>query len=272
MKILSIDVGIKNLACCIIETKPDMMYKIISWEVINLCGNQPTCGFNTKKGICGNKAKYHKNDSYYCRIHSKKSEFLVPTCDLAKVKLKRTKVSTLIEIAKKYNIHIDKSLKKPEITNAILKYTDEKMLDSVANKSANSMNLVTIGIALKEELEKYITDNDIDHVIIENQISPIANRMKSVQGMITQYFIMKDITNIDFVSSSNKLKEFIGDKTTTYAERKKIGIEVTKDILAKSSFNNNWHSIISKHSKKDDLADSFLQGLWFLNNKKLIKI
>ena len=146
------------------------------------------------------------------------------------------------------------------------------MLDSVANKSANSMNLVTIGIALKEELEKYITDNDIDHVIIENQISPIANRMKSVQGMITQYFIMKDITNIDFVSSSNKLKEFIGDKTTTYAERKKIGIEVTKDILAKSSFNNNWHSIISKHSKKDDLADSFLQGLWFLNNKKLIKI
>jgi hypothetical protein len=23
------------------------------------------------------------------------------------------------------------------------------------------------------------------------------------------------------------------------------------------------------HKKKDDLADSFLQGLWFINNKKL---
>jgi len=63
------------------------------------------------------------------------------------------------------------------------------MLDSIETKSANSMNLVSIGIALKEELENYITDDDIDHVIIENQISPIANRMKSIQGMITQYFI-----------------------------------------------------------------------------------
>lgn len=272
MKILSIDVGIKNLACCIIETKPDMMYKISSWEVINLCGNQATCGFKTKKGICGNKAKYHKNDLYYCRIHSKKSDFLVPTADLAKIKLKRTKVDTLIEIAEKHNINIDKSLKKQQITEAILKYTNEKMLDSIETKSANSMNLVSIGIALKEELENYITDDDIDHVIIENQISPIANRMKSIQGMITQYFIMKGVTNIDFVSSSNKLKEFIGNKTTTYAERKKIGVNITKDILAKSTYDNNWLSIISNHSKKDDLADSFLQGIWFLSNKKLIKI
>ena len=133
MKILSIDVGIKNLACCIIETKPDMMFKIEKWEVINLCGEHPTCCFNTKKGICGNKSKYCKNDVYYCRIHSKKSEFLVPTSELLKIKLKRTKISTLLEIAKKYDINIngDKSLNKSLITEKILKYTDEKMLEPV---------------------------------------------------------------------------------------------------------------------------------------------
>ena len=36
----------------------------------------------------------------------------------------------------------------------------------------------------------------ITHVFIENQISPIANRMKTIQGMLAQYFIMK--SNIDW--------------------------------------------------------------------------
>ena len=278
MKILSIDVGIKNLACCIIETKPDMMFKIEKWEVINLCGEHPTCCFNTKKGICGNKSKYCKNDVYYCRIHSKKSEFLVPTSELLKIKLKRTKISTLLEIAKKYDINIDgdkslnKSLNKSLITEKIIKYTDEKMLEPVKEQSANNMNLVSIGILLKNELEKYSDIQNVDQIVIENQISPIANRMKSIQGMIAQYFIMKNITNIDFVSSSNKLKEFIGDQKTTYAERKKIGVNITKDILAKNPLNMDWLPFVSKHKKKDDLADSLLQGLWFLRNKKLIKI
>jgi hypothetical protein len=209
---------------------------------------------------------------------------------LLKIKLKKTKISTLLEIAEKYNINIDgyksldkspnkspskspnKSPNKSQITEAILKYTDEKMLEPVKEQSANNMNLVSIGISLKNELEKYSDIQNIDQIVIENQISPIANRMKSIQGMIAQYFIMKDITNIDFVSSSNKLKEFIGNEKTTYAERKKIGVNITKDILAKNQLNIDWLPFVSKHKKKDDLADSLLQGLWFLRNKKLIKI
>ena len=50
-----------------------------------------------------------------------------------------------------------------------------------------------MGINLKKMDELY-KDDDIDTVIIENQISPIANRMKTLQGMIAQYFIMKEYT------------------------------------------------------------------------------
>ena len=32
----------------------------------------------------------------------------------------------------------------------------------------------------------------IDAVVIENQIGPLAGRMKMLQGMIAQYFIMKN--------------------------------------------------------------------------------
>ena len=39
MKILSIDVGIKNLAFCILENL-DNKYIIKEWDVINLCKKQ----------------------------------------------------------------------------------------------------------------------------------------------------------------------------------------------------------------------------------------
>ena len=95
--------------------------------------------------------------------------------------------------------------------------------------------------------------------------------MKSIQGMITQYFIMKNIMNITFVSSANKLKRFI-TKKTTYDERKKLGIIVTQNILATSLSNVCWLTVVTTHKKRDDLADSFLKGIWFLEHKKLINI
>ena len=44
MKILSIDVGIKNLAICLLEVTESKLYKINNWEVINLCDDTiPKC-------------------------------------------------------------------------------------------------------------------------------------------------------------------------------------------------------------------------------------
>ena len=85
-----------------------------------------------------------------------------------------------------------------------------------------------------------------------------------LQGMITQYFIQNKITNIQFVNASNKLKEFLGDKKTSYSERKKLSIQKTKEILEDSYENKDWIGHFTKHTKKDDLADSFLQVLWFI--------
>ena len=120
-----------------------------------------------------------------------------------------------------------------------------------------------------EKLEKYVETFNLStesKVLIENQISPIANRMKTVQGMIAQFFIMKNLTanNIEFVSATNKLKSFIGSKKTTYKERKTLSISVTLELIKKEL---HWHKFFEKHNKKDDLADCFLQGLWYLKNK-----
>lgn len=281
MKILSIDVGIKNLAYCLIELLSHSEYKIIKWDVINLCGKEDTCNFITKKGICENKAKYHKNDNFYCNVHSKKSGFSIPDANHTNSKIKNAKLSHLLDIAKKYNINIKKNHienhNKQQIIELIVKHINNNMLEKiVSSKSANAMNLVSIGIELCKQLDKHIFDKhifceDLDQIIIENQIGPIAIRMKSIQGMITQYFIMKNITNITFVSSANKLKRFISEKTT-YDERKKLGITITKELLETSVLNIEWVHVITSHKKRDDLADSFLQGLWFLEHNQLLDI
>jgi len=85
-----------------------------------------------------------------------------------------------------------------------------------------------------------------------------------------QHFIEKDIPLVEEVSASNKLKEFIGNKKTTYSERKKLSIDFTREIISKDNLLSSWLEIFNKHKKKDDLADSFLQGRWYLK-KTILK-
>ena len=39
MRILSIDVGIKNLAFCLFTIKSKTNYRIVEWDIINLCND-----------------------------------------------------------------------------------------------------------------------------------------------------------------------------------------------------------------------------------------
>ena len=79
-------------------------------------------------------------------------------------------------------------------------------------------------------MDRQLRDNPLmptrTHVIIENQIRPIANRMKTVQGMLAQHFITIQIPFIDFVSSGNKLKQFEekSDAKTAYQKHKKDAV------------------------------------------------
>jgi hypothetical protein len=136
--------------------------------------------------------------------------------------------------------------------------------------------------------------DDITHVVIENQISPIANRMKTIQGMLAQYFIMKNThIEIEFVSSIHKLKQFenieksekntmIQEKTVTqektvadenqkekYKQHKKDGVFYCSQIIENNPGLHSFRESL-KTKKKDDLADSFLQGIWYLKHKNII--
>ena len=89
--------------------------------------------------------------------------------------------------------------------------------------------------------------------------------------MIAQYFIDKNVESIKFISASNKLKHFSNEPVTSYNERKKLGIKVMTELL-ETNKNLNCHiTLFNKSNKKDDLADSFLQCLWYIKENKFIQ-
>ena len=269
MNILSIDVGMKNLAICLFNITDDLNYKIKLWDVINLCNEKDYyCGEinNKTKKICNKKAKFTKNNKYYCKIHAKNKDFKIPPPELNLKKIKKLKILKLKELAKKYDIEVEKKIKKDELQKIMYKKVETEYFDNISSIKTKDFNLVQYGRNLKKEFNKIFENIQIDGVIIENQIGPLAMRMKTLQGMIMQHFIEKNIPLVEEVSASNKLKEFLGNKKTTYSERKKESVIITRNILNENNYLNKWLEVFNKHKKKDDLADSFLQGRWYLKN------
>jgi hypothetical protein len=282
MLLLSIDVGIKNLSFCLIELtnneNNENNISILNWNNIDLSeSNSLKCIEKDKKGICNKSCKYFKKENdiikCYCLKHAKKQNYLLPQNDLKESFLKKQKLDELIKLSTKYNIKYDILLhKKTDLINLLVEYSKSKCFDSIITKNATKIDLVTIGKNIQHKLDIELGNHVslIDKIIIENQIGPIANKMKTIQGMISQYFIMKNNNIlIEFVSATNKLKDFITDKniSNTYKERKKLGIEITTNFVNNDVRFNKWKDYYNKSLKKDDLSDCFLQGMWYIKNK-----
>ena len=206
-KIISIDVGIKNLAFCLFSVNEQTHNQILLWDVLNLSQKTEIKCCDTG---CNSPVKFSKNGEYYCLKHAKKhSTYKIAKADLKMTTIKKCKVKDLGILAAKYNIVIPLKETKVGILSLFQKYLDASYFDNVESVNASKLDLVTIGKNMMCQLDDILKDHltTIDLVIIENQISPIANRMKTIQGMISQYFIMRNQNiQIEFVSSANKLK------------------------------------------------------------------
>ena len=138
--------------------------------------------------------------------------------------------------------------------------------------NAGALDLVVIGKNMKTEFDKIASFQTASHVIVENQISPIATRMKSIQGMVAQYFIMRhDYINIEFLSSAGKLKGFEKQNENVdseYQQHKKDAVFYCSRFLETERY-SAWNTALNT-KKKDDLADCFLQGIQWMKRKNII--
>ena len=100
-----------------------------------------------------------------------------------------------------------------------------------------------------------------DLICFENQPD---RRMFAVQCMLHMYFAARGFA-VKGVSAVHKLDNItkLTDSTTTYKGRKKTGIIHAGELCPAI-----WKPYMMGHQKKDDLADSFLQGLWVMEHPK----
>jgi len=311
MRILSFDVGIKNLAYCLMEwdNKNDdkkQNLKIHSWNIINLIEDK-NIDMHCMNKECINKVKsyieFNNTKHYLCSRHIKNKDDIINEivknytidkwklcdnniCSTCKnidaidndIVLKKSKIKyynndqlNICLCTKHYKSLLSKV---NNITNKIC---------SIRNKKVKDVTISDIKLQLIKSLDEHRIEflTKIDMVLIENQPTFKTPTMKAISDTIYTWFLIrgiidKNINNasldvLKFVSPSNKLKKFNqteiqeADKNKKYKLTKKTSIDNTKKILRCYEL-NNWTDHLLSFIKKDDLADSFLQGWYVLNN------
>lgn len=223
MRICSWDVGIKNLAYCIIEKKEgDNSIDIIGWGKINLIDSDKIiCSYKMKngKGICGKKGCVYHNDEngeriIYCNMHSKYYKPLEEGWDKIYMKEidKKSKIKCMYddkcEKGSKYECdgknyctyHSKMKIKEKERANSLIK---------IKKTNASCTNLQILGKNICKKLDAIKEVLNVDEIIIENQPSLKNPSMKTVGSFLFQYNIIRTIeskTNVKFISAANKLK------------------------------------------------------------------
>ena len=263
-RILSIDVGIVNLGICLLDVSKDHPPRIIEWESIDLLDRKHDCASVT----CKHKARFiTPSRLYLCkRCANRRQEPIVEADWLA---LDRPKCSKrcMVPLACRVGILEADALCADDLRRALIKHRNECMIMPVLMASAKNVELVEVGRALQSALDARQELHEADAVVIENQISPLASRMKTIQGMIAQYFIRTGVASIEFISAANKLKPFLAKgQRTTYKERKALSISVVRELLDKDEARIGFEA----SSKKDDLADSYLQALAYAHQRDWI--
>ena len=123
---------------------------------------------------------------------------------------------------------------------------------------------------------------NVDTVLIEKQPS-FNPKMRIIAGCLQTYFFIRGVVDsenkikvIKFYSPKNKLKCYnskepleITEGGNKYSQTKKAGIVICEKLLLQD--NSDFIPFFKSNKKRDDLADSYLQGLtYYLQLNKLI--
>ena len=225
--------------------------------------------------MCTKKAIFRdpKTNTYVCKVHSE--SMCVPSRVINPTKLRKMDTETLKELGRTYLLQ-EKTTKGAMVDQLTEYYKEHALISIQAPKiKAGNVDLITLGRNMTGLLDDIEILKHVSHVLIENQISPIANKMKTLQGMLTQYFIMNTRTSdppikIEYISSANKLKKFVDKNESSennYKKHKKDGIYYAAKAMENHPEYADWKTIMENSQKKDDLADCFLQGWWYIYEK-----
>lgn len=253
MKLVSFDVGLRNLAVCVMEGTNRSNVVITHWEVIDVMAE--SAGHDNPKCFKCKKAANWTNgeqSSYACTLHRPKDKVAVTKTELVKR-------DTAVLKQEASRVGIEATTKK-DLVGLLYKYYSANCWKRCV-KSTKQVSVVDLAVPILKAFEarKHIWENT-DLVAFEQQPD---KRMLCVQAMMHMWFVCQGY-NCKGVSATHKLTNIVTvqDSTKTYKGRKSTGIIHAQELVT----DKTWNAFMMKHPKKDDLADCFLQGLWVLEH------
>jgi hypothetical protein len=285
MKIASWDVGIKNLAYCVLEKSgdPERPYIIHDWDIVNIsCEEDVKCAWRECEArdikMCCSLAgkKYH-----FCKVHKSYHNVVASRWEDIKKALCEAEggectVCAVCGKAAKWLL-ADKTYCTTHKTNLMKRWDAEIAMKKFVPSKVKSISIDTLKLNLIRKLDNVPSLMQVDEVCIENQPSFKNPRMKAIADTLFTWFLIRGMVDRDaikkvmFISPSNKLKiedqeeeinEEIAASSNKYRTTKKLGIQHCKDIL---KYEPKYVQHLEKYSKQDDAADAFLQGVYYLD-------
>src|SRR6056300_1034458 len=120
-------------------------------------------------------------------------------------------------------------------------------------------------VSLRKHLDERPWVLTADVILIEKQ--PDRNkRMVSVMHFLHAYFIIKcPQAETILYDARHKIPDVAGPGKAQYNKRKKVSIERCEAFIRDGTTNAHWLDTFIKSKKKDDLADTVMQALSFVN-------
>jgi hypothetical protein len=106
-------------------------------------------------------------------------------------------------------------------------------------------------------------------VLIEKQ--PDKNRgMKGIENLLHTYFLIKE-KEVVIWDARHKIPDVAGAGKAKYTQRKKASIERARKFIELEP-NQDWITFFDKHKKRDDLADTVMQALSYIDKRPVVEV
>jgi hypothetical protein len=254
-KVIAFDIGIKNLAYCILENKKN----VIALENSNILEpvEHITCS------SCTLKASYKVNDRVFCKRHIPKTHTILKELDTKKL----PPIKVLKELVKAHNCITINPNKDGYLAALYSKFAAHFEQPKQANASKVSLELIHDALR-KFVQEKWELFSDCTHVLLENQPAFKNPHMKSVQVLLFATIRERFLTNnrtpeYHLVHAKKKaLGATKGDEG--YTERKNKSEERLKSLFEEGNITNDTiYEEWKKAKKRSDMADALCMCIDF---------
>ncbi len=275
---LGFDMGIRNLAFCLIRHETDKTWNILAWDNVDLLSGGQSAQDARRCCACSSPAVWCDKEELWCKgcatgVRRKKTATRVPTKSILPCE---TNVKELKKLASEKGW--DKKAKKEEL----LQLAKDNYLMPWKAPKATHPSLQNLLKAMDSWLDRMLpTFSQATLIRLENQPVMKGPTMKSVQIMLFTLLghrLSKEHGwngRLEFVHAGTKTKDAEANETFTedppeisgtteeskaYRARKKTAESETEKYLEERNL-PTWLAFFRGRSKKSDLADAFLMAL-----------